>query len=127
MFFVRMQRLLWACDMREQTADASFMRKGEGQRKREMTANEKQAEAARAEQSRQKSKPPVPTRDECLSAEKVLKGNKAETHQDYIRRNALQAIRYCAVLLSFTGRYSCIYAVLNQEMCFDGIKRILHI
>ena len=87
--------------MRVQTAEMAYMRKGEGQRKREKIMHEKHVDIS-VEQARPKIKPPVPTRQECMVAEKTLKP-KADAHQDYIRKNALQAIRYaCTHTVSST-------------------------
>lgn len=75
-----------------QTADGRYMRKGDGQRKKEEVCQLRQAGAR--DDGRVKTKPPVPTRQDCISVEHALLSHREHASgMDYIRRNALDAIR----------------------------------
>jgi len=69
-----------------------FMRRGEGQRKAEERAHSRQ-EAAR-EVARTKTKPAIPTREQCKTAERALMTQRQSVMTpNHIKRNALEAIR----------------------------------
>ncbi len=70
---------------RPSTAPASFVRKGDSERRRPPTANTEHEPRVRTT-----TKPRVPTREECRMNEDLLRQN---SEKDYIRKNALDAIR----------------------------------
>jgi hypothetical protein len=70
------------------------MRKGDGQRKAEQRRPQTARNDTTTTPRKVKTKPAIPTRDECKELEEALmRRMEAASAQDHIRKNALDAIR----------------------------------